>query len=73
MKQHDLLKILCASYPNIFVITLLLRDKKVMIEANRSHWSKVYELKAYEKKSINVLAKEILNDYNTVERSTAVA
>ncbi|MCK4501216.1 hypothetical protein KAU11_12015 [Candidatus Babeliales bacterium] len=63
MKQHDLLKILCEEQPNIFTITLSLRDKKVIIDAAGTHWQKIYDYPAFMRTSLTVLAKEILSDY----------
>lgn len=63
MKQHDLLKILCKAYPNVFTITLSLRDKKVIIDVDKSHWQKIYEYEAFTKMSVEKLAKEILHEY----------
>lgn len=70
MKQHTLLKLLCDAYPNVFVITISFKEKKVFIDAAKPKWSKVYSYKDYTEKDVNLLSKEILNAFN---KRTAVA
>lgn len=65
MKQHDLLRVLCETYPNVFTITLRLKAQKVIIDVNKAQWQKVYEHEYFKKTEIAVLAKEILREYRT--------
>ena len=65
MKQHDLLRVLCETYPNVFTITISFREKQVLIDGNKARWQKVYEHEYFKKTEIAVLAKEILREYRT--------
>lgn len=65
MKQHDLLRVLCEAYPNVFTITLCLKEQKAIIDVDKARWQKVYELKYFKKAEVTVLAKEILREYRT--------
>lgn len=70
MKQHTLLRLLCDAYPNVFIITISFKERKVFIESSNPKWSKVYSYKYYVEKDVNLLSEEILNAF---EKRTADA
>ena len=69
MKQHDLLKLLCLEFPNIFVVTKDFKAKKVFINDNKSLWVKEISFTRFESAPVSVLSQEILNDYRKAKLS----